>query len=191
MRWRYWLLAWSGWPIRPHYRFPKKITFGGHMNIRKLAAMAGGAVVLSVGIAQAQVPQYGANITLDQARKAAAAAEAEAKKNSWPMAIAVVDTSGQLVHFSRSDNTQTASVAIAQDKAVSAAMYRRPTKVMQDAVAGGGAGIRFLNLRGASTVEGGLPLYIDGKIVGAIGVSGMASDQDGVCAKAGVDSLSK
>ncbi|HEX7465209.1 MAG TPA: heme-binding protein, partial [Usitatibacter sp.] len=110
-------------------------------------------------------------------------------KNGWPMAIAIVDTSGQLVMFSRADNTQTASVSVAQDKAVSSAMYRRPTKVMQDAVAGGGAGIRFLNLRGASTVEGGLPLYVDGRIVGAIGVSGMASDQDGVCAKAGVDAL--
>ncbi len=159
------------------------------MNIRNLAALAGGAVALAAGLAQAQVPQYGSNVTLDQARKAVAAADAEARKNGWPMAIAVVDTSGQLVYFQRADNTQTASTAIAQDKAVSAAMFRRPTKVMQDAVAGGGAGIRFLNLRGASTVEGGLPLTIDGKIIGAIGVSGAASDQDGQCAKAGVDAV--
>ena len=159
------------------------------MNVRTLAALAGGAVLIAAGIAQAQVPQYGANITLDQARKAAGAAEAEARKNSWPMAIAIVDTAGQLVYFQRTDNTQTASTMVAQDKAVSAAMYRRPTKVMQDAVAGGGAGVRFLNLRGASTVEGGMPLTIDGKIIGAIGVSGMASDQDAACAKAAVDSL--
>ena len=157
------------------------------MNVRKLAAMAGGAVVLFAAVAQAQVPQYGANITLEQARKVAAAADAEARKNSWPVAITVVDTAGQLVLFQRADNTQTASVNVAQDKAVSAAMYRRPTKVMQDAVAGGGGGVRFLNLRGASVVEGGLPLYIDGKIVGAIGVSGGSSEQDGVVAKAGLD----
>ena len=150
--------------------------------------VGGGAVILFAGIAQAQIPQYGANITLEQARKVAAAADAEARKNSWPVAITIVDTSGQLVLFQRHDNTQTASVNVAQDKAVSAAMYRRPTKVMQDAVAGGGAGVRFLNLRGASVVEGGLPLYVDGKIVGAIGVSGVTSDQDGQIAKAGADS---
>ncbi|HEX7560497.1 MAG TPA: heme-binding protein [Usitatibacter sp.] len=163
------------------------------MNASKLAAFAGGAALVFASFTHAQtpppVPQYGPNITLEQARKAHAAADGEARKNAWPMAIAIVDTSGQLVMFSRADNTQTASVSVAQDKAVSSAMYRRPTKVMQDAVAGGGAGIRFLNLRGASTVEGGLPLYVDGKIVGAIGVSGMASDQDGMCAKAGVDAL--
>jgi glc operon protein GlcG len=157
------------------------------MNARKLAVLAGAAAVCFAAIAQAQVPQYGANITLDQARKVAAAADAEARKNSWPVAITIVDTAGQLVLFQRADNTQTASVNVAQDKAVSAAMYRRPTKVMQDAVAGGGAGVRFLNLRGASVVEGGLPLYIDGKIVGAIGVSGVTSDQDGQVAKAGAD----
>jgi uncharacterized protein GlcG (DUF336 family) len=119
------------------------------------------------------------------------AAEAETRKNSWPMAIAIVDTAGQLVMFQRFDNTQTGSIMISQDKAVSAAMLRRPTKVIQDAVAGGGAGVRFLGLRYASPVEGGLPIYVDGKIVGGIGVSGMASDQDGVIAKAGADSLAK
>jgi len=159
------------------------------MNIRKLAALAGGALFFAAATAQAQIPQYGNNITLDQARKAASAADAEARKNGWPVAITIVDTAGQLVYFHRIDNTQTASMQVSQDKAVSAAMYRRPTKVMQDAVAGGGAGIRFLNLRGASAVEGGLPLAIDGKIIGAIGVSGMASDQDGVVAKAGADAL--
>lgn len=163
------------------------------MNARKIALFAAAVTAATVVQAQAPapapVPQYGANITLEQARKVHAAADAEARKNSWPMAIAIVDTSGQLVLFSRTDNTQTASINVSQDKAVSSAMYRRPTKVMQDAVAGGGAGVRFLNLRGASTVEGGLPLYLDGKIVGAIGVSGMASDQDGTVAKAGVDAL--
>jgi len=139
--------------------------------------------------ASAQVPQYGANVTLEQARKALAAAVAEARKNQWPVAIAVVDTAGQLVAYERMDNTQTASVQVSQDKAVSAAMYRRSTKVFQDLVTGGGVGLRVLNLRGASTVEGGLPLVIDGKIIGGIGVSGVTSDQDGVVAKAGADSL--
>ena len=148
------------------------------MNVRNLVALAGGAVALAAGLAQAQVPQYGSNVTLEQARK-----------NGWPVAIAVVDTAGQLVLFQRADNTQTASTAIAQDKAVSAAMFRRPSKVMEDALAAGGAGVRFLNLRGASTVEGGIPLTIDGKIIGAIGVSGVTSAQDGQCAKAGVESL--
>ena len=162
------------------------------VNPRNIAFLATLGVAATLAQAQAPapaVPQYGANITLEQARKVHAAADAEARKNAWPMAIAIVDTSGQLVLFSRADNTQTASINVAQDKAVSSAMYRRPTKVMQVAVAGGGAGVRFLNLRGASAVEGGLPLYADGKIVGAIGVSGMASDQDGVVAKAGVDAL--
>jgi uncharacterized protein GlcG (DUF336 family) len=137
--------------------------------------------------AHAQVPQYGTPIDLDQARKAISAAQVEAKKSSWPVAIAVVDLHGLLVAFEKMDNTQTGSVQIAIDKAASAAMYRRSTKVFQDAVAGGGAGLRALNLRGASTVEGGLPISVDGKIIGAIGVSGVNADQDGMVAKAGAE----
>ena len=140
--------------------------------------------------AQAQVPQYGANVNLEQALKALNAAVAEIRKqNLPPMAVAVVDTAGLLVAFERMDNTQTGSVMVAQDKAVSAAMFRRSTKVFQDLVAGGGAGTRILGLRGASPVEGGLPLTVDGKIVGGIGLSGGSSEQDGVAAKAGVDAL--
>ncbi len=157
------------------------------MITRSIARFAGAAVLVAAGFAQAQVPQYGANVTLEQARKAMTAADAEARKNNWPVAIAIVDTAGHLVLYQRHDNTQSASVLVAQDKAVSAAMYRRPTKVFQDLVAGGGAGTRVLNLRGASSVEGGLPIYVDGKIVGGIGVSGVTSDQDGVVAKAGAD----
>jgi uncharacterized protein GlcG (DUF336 family) len=138
--------------------------------------------------AHAQVPQYGTPIDLEQARKAISAAQAEAKKSSWPVAIAVVDLHGLLVAFEKMDNTQTGSVQIAIDKAASA-MYRRSTKVFQDAVAGGGAGLRALNLRGASTVEGGLPISIDGKIIGAIGVSGVNADQDGMVAKAGAEAF--
>ena len=157
------------------------------MNARHWIALAASALSLAATVAVAQVPQYGPNVTLDQARKAVAAGLAEAKKNNWPVAVAVVDTAGMLVAFEKADGTQNGSVMIAQDKAVSAAMLRRPTKVVQDAVAGGGAGIRFLGLRYASPVEGGLPLIVDGKVIGAIGVSGVTSDQDGVCAKAGAD----
>ena len=157
----------------------------------KALKQGGLAAVLfaAASLVQAQVPQYGTNITVEQARKAAAAAEGEAKKIAVPMAIAVVDTAGQLVYFQRAENTQTASIQVSQDKAVSAAMYRRPTKAFQDVVAGGGAGLRVLTLRNANAVEGGLPLTVDGKIIGAIGVSGGTSDQDGVVAKAGVDGM--
>jgi len=160
------------------------------MRFRTLFMAATSALtLLFAGASYAQVPVYGANVNLEQARKAMAAAQAEARKNSWPVAIAIVDNAGQLVLFERMDNTQTASIEVAQDKAVSAAIYRRPTKVFQDMVAGGGAGTRALNLRGASTVEGGLPMVVDGKIIGAIGVSGVNSDQDGVVAKAGADAV--
>ena len=144
-----------------------------------------------MGTAHAQVPQYGANVTLEQARKVLVAAVADSRKQNLPMAVAIVDTAGQLVAFERMDNTQTASTFVAQDKAASAAMFRRPTKVFQDAVASGGAGLRVLGLRGASPVEGGLPIVVDGKIIGGIGVSGGTSEQDGVVAKAGLDALAK
>jgi uncharacterized protein GlcG (DUF336 family) len=149
------------------------------------------ALILSAGSAQAQVPQYGTSIHHEAARKVVAAAIADAKRQSLPMAVAVVDNAGQLVAFERMDNTQTASIGVSQDKAVSAAMYRRPTKAFQDLVAGGGVGLRVLTLRGANAVEGGLPLVVDGKIIGAIGVSGGSSDQDGVVAKAGADVVGK
>ena len=162
------------------------------MNRKTFAALATGLTLwAAASVAQAQVPQYGPNVTHEQARKALAAAIADARRQNLPMAVAIVDTAGQLVAFERMDNTQTASIAVAQDKALSAAMYRRPTKVFQDLVAGGGIGLRVLSLRGANAVEGGLPLAVDGKIIGAIGVSGGSSEQDGVVAKAGVDGLAK
>ena len=155
----------------------------------RFAAAAFASCLLAASATMAQVPQYGANVTLEQARKAIAAGQVEARKNSWPVAIAIVDNAGQLVAFEKMDNTQTASVEVAQDKAVSAAIYRRSTKVVQDGLAAGGAGLRLLGLRGMSPVEGGLPLIVDGKIIGGIGVSGVNSDQDGVVAKAGGDAV--
>ena len=161
------------------------------MNARHWIALAASTLSLAATVAVAQVPQYGPNVTLDQAKKALAAAQADAKSKNWPMAIAIVDNAGLLVAFEKLDNTQNGSVMIAQDKAVSAAMLRRSTKAIQDGVAAGGAGLRLLGLRYASPVEGGLPLIVDGKIIGGIGVSGMAADQDGVSAKAGADALLK
>lgn len=152
-------------------------------------AIAVASLALGMSVAQAQVPSYGTSINLEQAKKVIAAGQVEAKKNSWPVAIAIVDNAGMLVAFEKLDDTQTASIEVAQDKARSAAIYRRPTKVMQDAVAGGGAGVRFLNLRDASVVEGGLPIVVNGKIIGAVGVSGVNSDQDGMVAKAGADAI--
>jgi glc operon protein GlcG len=132
---------------------------------------------------------YGLPIAVDSAKRAAAAAIAEARRNSWTMAAAVVDTGGHLVYFEKMDGTQTGSVAVAISKARSAALFTRPTKAFQDVLAGGGDGLRMLGLEGAVPVEGGVPLLMDGKIVGAIGLSGGASSQDGQCARAGAEKL--
>jgi uncharacterized protein GlcG (DUF336 family) len=161
------------------------VPFAAHFAAWFAAATLAGFATL----AQAQVPVYGTNVNIDQARKAVAGAVADARKQNLPMAIAIVDTAGQLVAFERMDNTQTASTMIAQDKAVSAAMLRRSTKVLQDGLAQGGANLRFLALRYAVPIEGGLPIIVDGKIIGGIGVSGGSSDQDGVVAKAGLDAM--
>lgn len=132
---------------------------------------------------------YGFAIAVEAAKKAAAAALAEASRNNWLMAVAVVDTAGDLVYFERMDSTQTGSVTVAIDKARAAARFKRPTKAFQDALAAGGDGLRVLGLTGAVPVEGGIPIVIDGKIVGAIGVSGGLSSQDGQCGAAGAAAL--
>ncbi len=145
---------------------------------------------LTASGALAQMPNpYGAPIGLESAKKAAAGAVAEARKNNWTMAVAITDGGGDLIYLEKMDGTQTGSISVAIGKARSAAMFKRPSKVFQDAVAGGGAGLRILGLEGAVPVEGGLPLVMDGKIVGAIGLSGGTSDQDGVAAKAGADAV--
>ena len=140
-------------------------------------------------VAQAQTPGYGANITLAQAKVVLAAAEAEAVKQNFTVAVAVVDTAGNLVAFSKGDNTQIASVNISQGKAYTAVGFKRPTKALQDTIAAGGVGLRTLTLEGVVAAEGGVPLVLNGQIVGAIGVSGMTSEQDGVIAAAGVAAL--
>jgi glc operon protein GlcG len=132
---------------------------------------------------------YGPPVTIDAAKKAAAAALAEARKNNWLMAIAVVDPSGTLVYYEKMDNAQNGSAKVSINKARSAALYKRPTKLMQDNVASGGAGLRVFALEGAVPVEGGVPLIVDGKIIGAIGLSGDLSEHDGQCAAAGAAAL--
>ena len=139
--------------------------------------------------AQGQPNMYGTSITADQARTVAAAAVAEARKNQWTMAIAIVDTAGDLVFFEKMDNTQVGSISVAIEKARASARFKRPTKAFQDALAAGGEGWRILSLEGAVAVEGGLPLIAGGKIVGAIGASGGSSQQDGVTAAAGAGTL--
>jgi len=144
--------------------------------------------VFSSEVASAQLPNaYGVSVGVDVARRAAAAAIAEGKKNGWTVAAAVVDTGGALVYFERIDGTQNASSDIAIAKARTAATYKRPTKLLEDAVAGGRPGL--LSLPGAVLLEGGIPLIVDGKIIGAVGVSGATSPQDGVCAQAGVNAV--
>jgi len=135
-----------------------------------------------------QIP-YGAPITLEQAKKAMAGAEAEATKNKWNVVITVLDSGGHVVALHRLDGTQLGSIEAAREKAYSAVLYRRPTKVFQDLVGQGGANLRLLKLAGASPLEGGIPIIVDGKLVGAIGVSGVTSEQDAQIAKAGADAL--
>lgn len=141
-------------------------------------------------MSQQQVPPpstpYGAPITLKSAKRAMAAAEAEATKNNWGVAIAIVDSGGNLVMLQRLDNAQLSAIRIAEAKARTAVEFRRPTKSLEDAVAGGGVGLRVLTF-GASVAEGGVPIVSGGRIVGAIGVSGVASQQDAQVAQAGAD----
>jgi glc operon protein GlcG len=148
------------------------------------------AVMLSAGAyAQQPPPAYGPPISLEMAKKAADAAAAEAAKNGWFLAIAVVSPSGDLVHFSKMDNTQYASIAIAIHKAKAAATFRRPTKAFQDGLTGEKPNLVLLTLDGVIASEGGVPIVVDGKIIGAIGASGATGAQDGQASMAGVAAL--
>lgn len=130
-------------------------------------------------------PAYGAPITQATAARVMAAAQAEAQRNDWPMAIAIVGSGGHLVMLHALDDVQHASIAVAQAKAETAVNFRRPSKLFEDAVRDGGLGLRLLGMRNLLPLDGGLPLYQDGKVVGAIGVSGMQSTQDAQVAAAG------
>jgi len=138
-----------------------------------------------------KLPPYGPSITLAQARRVADAALSLAGANGWTIVIAIVDPGGHLVYLAKMDETQVGSVAIAETKARSAALFKRPTKVFQDRLARGGDGLLVLRLQGAMPVEGGLPILLDGKVIGALGVSGGSSEEDEVCAQAGVVALER
>ena len=127
-------------------------------------------------------------LNLAAAKQIAAAAEAEARKNSWNVVIAIVDDGGHLIYLQRMDDTQYASVEVAPGKARTAIAFKRPSKVFQDAIASGRHMVLGLPV---IPLEGGLPLTVEGKMIGAIGVSGVTAEQDGVVAKAGVEALAK
>ncbi len=156
------------------------------MSLRNI--LLGTVLAATAGFAAAQErPPYGPEIGIDMAKKIAAGAIAESKKNSWRMAVAIVDNHGFLVYYERMDDTQTGSVQVALDKAKAAAMYRRPTKAFEDGIAKGR--VALLGLSGATPIEGGVPIMVGGKVIGAIGVSGMTSEQDAAAAMAGLKAV--
>ena len=155
-----------------------------------VVALIVGAVALSAAVASAQAPPpYGPAITLEQAKKAMSAAEAEAMKNKWNVVIVVLDSGGNVVMLHRMDDAQFGSIDVAKSKGYTAVAFRRPTKVFQDLIAQGGANLRLLNLQGASMLEGGVPIVVGGKLIGGIGVSGVTSQQDAQIAQAGADAV--
>ena len=159
------------------------------------------ALALSAGSALAQQPPapapsaatlpYGPPITLDQAKRAMAAAELEAAKNSWQVAITILDSGGNMIMFHRVDNAQLSATTVSEGKARTSLQFKRPSKVLDDAIAAGGAGMRLLALKDITPLEGGILILVDGKIIGAIGVSGALSSQDAQIATAGPAALSR
>lgn len=148
------------------------------------------ALLLLPGLAHAQQarPAYGPPITLDDARKVIAAAEAEARKNNFTMVITVFDSNANIVAMVRMDGTQYGSVKISEGKARTAVEFKRPTKEIEDGIAAGGIGLRFLGTD-VTPIEGGELLMSGGKIVGSIGASGGTATQDGQVARAGVAAI--
>jgi glc operon protein GlcG len=160
------------------------------MQLMMIRAFVFGLVLVTfsnIGLAQSP-PEYGQAISLDKAKQIVAAAEAEAKKNKWSVAITVVDCAGFLVAFEKMDQTQLASIEISMQKAKTSALYRRPTKTFDEQLAKAGENLRVLKLPGVLPIEGGLPILVEGKIVGAIGVSGAKPGEDAQCAAAELES---
>ena len=154
--------------------------------LRQLLAVT--LTLLSLAASAQTPPPYGLSINIEQAKTAMAAAEAEARKNNWQVVISIVDTGGHLVMLQRLD-AQNASVDIATGKARTAVNFRRPTKALEDGLAANGSALRILAVPGITPLQGGLPIVVDGKIIGGIGVSGVLATQDEVVAKAGLDTL--
>ena len=172
-------------------------TFAG-VFLCALAVLAGAAVTPATAqqpaapaAAAPPQPPYGAPITLEQAKRAMAAAELEAAKNSWVVAITILDSGGNMVMFHKSDNAQLSAITTSAGKARTALEFKLPSKALDDAIAAGGAGMRLLALKDITPLQGGLLILVDGKIAGAIGVSGALSAQDDQIAKAGTDFLAK
>jgi glc operon protein GlcG len=153
----------------------------------RLALVAALAACASMASAQDRRPGYGPAVNIGQAKKMAAATLAECQKNGWNVAVAVVDPHGSLIYFERMEDTQYASNDIAIGKARAAATYRRPTRVFMDAINKGSPATATLG--GVYASPGGVPVFVDGKIIGAVGVSGVTGDQDEQCAKAGVSGM--
>jgi len=143
------------------------------------------AACSSLAFAQDRRPDYGPDVNTATAKKIAAAVNAECQKNSWNVAVAVVDNHGGLVYFERMENTQYASNDIAINKAKTAAVYRRPTRAFADVINKGGPATATLG-GGLTASPGGVPIMVDGKVTGGVGVSGVTGDQDEQCAKAGL-----
>jgi uncharacterized protein GlcG (DUF336 family) len=157
---------------------------------RLLSLIVGAGVLFAAASASAQAPPpYGPPISLAQAKKVMAGAEAEAMKNKWNVVITILDSGGNLVMTQRLDGAQFGSIEVAREKAYSAVAFRRPTKVFEEAVEKGGINMRILRLPGASPLEGGLPIVAEGKIIGSIGVSGVLATQDAQVARAGLEAL--
>jgi uncharacterized protein GlcG (DUF336 family) len=157
--------------------------------LKTVVTAAAFALLMTLPCAAQAPAGYGTPMTLEQAKKAMAAAEAEAAKNNFSMVIAIVDSTGHLLMLHRMDNSQYGSIRVAIGKAETALDFRQSTKILDDRLAGGGAGLRLLTLGGATLIEGGLPIIAGGRVVGAIGVSGAAAPQDGQVAKAGADAV--
>jgi uncharacterized protein GlcG (DUF336 family) len=172
----------------------------------RIAAIIIAATTLTTPLARAQAPAppaaavpeampfdipYGAPIKMDDAHKAIIAAATEAKKHNWKMSISVVDPAGNLVAHATMDDTQYGSIEVSQAKARTSALFRRPSAVFQTAVNTGGApaALAIMGLMRGVATEGGFPIVVDGKLIGAIGASGGLSSQDAVTAKAGLEAL--
>jgi glc operon protein GlcG len=176
---------WETKTMRPHAVMA--LTLGA---ILVLGAAARAELATPTLPASPPPPEYGLPITNEQAKEAASAAIAEAKKNSWRMAIAVVGPDGSLVYFEKLDGTQNASVLLAQAKARTSVLFRRPSKVFADQFAAGNTGfMSFPDEARPIASEGGIPIVVNGKLIGAIGASGGTGPQDGVAATAGANAV--
>jgi glc operon protein GlcG len=164
----------GGFHATPNFSSPMK-----HY-LRNFVVLAGLAMIATALRAQVVTKT---SISLELAKKVAAKAEAEAIKNKWTMVIVVVDDGGNLVYLEKMDGTQLGSLAVAEQKALTALKFKRPTKVFEDGVSGGRNAL--LSVPGVIAIEGGIPLVQGDSIIGAIGVSGMKSNEDGVVAQAG------